>query len=160
MSIVFRIHPEHQLVETTVSGEISLAEFEAYWETLRADPTYRPEYDALIDLRATRRIGPLEELLQIAARQKSRLDRLRPTRRAVVIKEEMTFRLMRRFEALTGGDESPYRVFRTMEEAERWLRLPEEWRTPGEQPSAWIVGGDGGLVIRGASRHTAVRTLQ
>jgi hypothetical protein len=42
-----------------------------------------------------------------------------------VVSSAAAFGMLRMFEALTGGETSPYRVFRAMDDARKWLGLDQ-----------------------------------
>jgi len=112
-------------VEATMSGATSAEEILAYEQRLFADPAYRPEYDTLTDMRERTTIPSAADLQEIVNRKAARMETLIGTHRAIVASRDAPFGMMRMFEAMTGGDQSPFRVFRTMEEAQNWLGLKE-----------------------------------
>jgi hypothetical protein len=125
MPIAYHIDAGRQLVETTMTGAVSGAEIAAYHSRLFTDPAYLPKYRTLTDARAMETVLTAAEVRQLAAA----LDRraVPPgTRRAVVVGSEAAYGMLRMFAALTGGDASPYRGFRTMEEARAWLGNSED----------------------------------
>jgi len=125
MPITYRIDPARRLVEATMSGATSAEEILAYEQRLFADPAYRPEYDTLTDMRERTTIPSAADLQEIVNRKAARMETLIGTHRAIVASRDAPFGMMRMFEAMTGGDQSPFRVFRTMEEARNWLGLKE-----------------------------------
>lgn len=120
MSLVYRIDPEPPLVRVVVSGAITVEDVREYRRALEEEPAFSAEHPRVIDLRAFDQPLDRRDLRRI-----SDLTRLQEQggaggRRAIVVDRTELFEFLEMFVAYTSGSGSEYRVFRDMEEAERW----------------------------------------
>ena len=122
MAILYRIDPGQRLVEMHISGEINVAEVEENLGRLIADPAYRPEYNALVDLSESPTLFTSEQIRSLADYVRHRMP-MASSRRAVVVKTDVAFGLIRMYEAFTEDLPRSFRVFRSLKDAQEWLGL-------------------------------------
>ena len=121
MPISYRIDPEQRVVFTELSGKLTLEDVRVFRERLEMELGDGTVFNRLIDARALAgdftpaEIRGLADLVRVKDRGMS------PSKRAVVMEDAQVVALMQVFQAYTRGDSADYRVFRTTEEAERWL---------------------------------------
>jgi len=140
MPITYRIDPERRVVYLEVDGLLSVEEVQSYRRRLTTDPGYSPFYDRMIDARnVSSRIAPadIRRLADII-----RLDDQgnKPSRRAVVLQDAAKLGLMQVFQAYTRGNPAEYRVFQSVEDAERWLASGDVGAGPAALPPSTAPG--------------------
>jgi len=122
MSTEFAIDPEHGLVISRGTGVFRHADFLEHMERLAQHPGFKPEFNQLVDCRGFNSIKlTISELQDLGERSIFAAS----ARRAFVVASQVQFGLGRMFAAyreMKSGQTSM--VFRTLEEAVRWLGLP------------------------------------
>jgi hypothetical protein len=132
MPIRLRVDPLRKVNYTTATGVITDAELRQACANVVASPDYDPSADHIVDGHAIERLEVSPETLQEAAQIFARTDRRIPvgtrSRVAIVAPTDATFGIARMYEAYRTMAPLPkrYLVCRTMEEARRWLGLPEK----------------------------------
>ena len=121
MPISYRIDPEQRLVYLDLRGKLSVDEVRDFRSRLEQELGSDTVFDRLIDAR-----GLSPEISRADIRRVADIVRLsdrgqEPSRRAVVMEDAPVIALMQVFQAYTRGDSAHYRVFRKIEDAERWL---------------------------------------
>lgn len=121
MPISYRIDPTQRLVHLSLYGNLTADEIRDFRVRLAVELGSEEVYDRLIDARGlSREIGHAEirrlaDVVRFSDRGKE------ASRRAVVMEDPPLTAKMQVFLAYTRGDSAVYRVFRKMEDAERWL---------------------------------------
>jgi hypothetical protein len=127
--------PVHHYLVSIVSlavfvhdGAVTDEELLASYETLYNDPEVDVSFNQLVDLRradsSRRSAAALRQLVDIV---RSKLSCLATQPRiAVVAPGDLSFGLARMFEAFSQTMSTEIMVFRTVDEALTWLRIPDE----------------------------------
>ena len=66
MPAAFDIHPEHERVEVTLSGTLSVADLEQVTKSLHASPEFDPGFDVFTDARGVRLAIEPKEVMEFA----------------------------------------------------------------------------------------------
>lgn len=116
----FQIDSARQIVLSTLTGTVSIADLRTHMDELARDPGFVPTYRHLWDLRGATK-GALT-----AADLRSLLGQgpwSKETRRAFVCDSELSFGMARMAQLLTDERPSEIRVFRDLSEALDWLEV-------------------------------------
>jgi len=123
MAIHYSIDPEARIVRLTHLGETPIEDYEATLTAIFRSPSYRPGFGFLVD---RRRFGtpPTTFVLRLIAFMTSQREALAGARWAVVAPSPAGYGLGRMGQMLaeTAGGFITVRVFREIDEAERWLQ--------------------------------------
>jgi hypothetical protein len=129
MPTSFEIDTKRRLVISSGSGRVVVEEMIEHQRRLQADPRFQPDFSQLVDFTGT-------EKVDISPQDVARLAELAlfaPTaRRAIIAANPLVFgfsRMYGMFRELAG--EKGIRVFRTREEAMRWIDQTEETQEAG-----------------------------
>ena len=114
------IHPSRNRIDAHVGAATSGAELVNGMETLLDDAAFDPTYGILIDLTELERAPSVAELADLANFVRSRAVTA-GARRAFVTSSPVFYELAQLFTTLARAAVAKYRVFRTSEDAERWL---------------------------------------
>ncbi len=114
---------ERRLITIVVQGELTDTDLLEGYERLRERPDFSSDFNELVDLLAA-------DGRQVTADGVRSLARLPPayspgSRRAVVVPSEMGYGMARMYELIQDGESGQIRVFRSREDAERWLLNPD-----------------------------------
>ena len=125
MPISYRIVPSERLVSTKAEGTLTDADIFDHKRRLAADSEFVPGMLELSDVRAVSELEVTPEgIRRFAAFDKSRSDSNDAHRLAIVASEDFIFGMARMYQIQAPGDEDEaVGVFRTIEEARRWLGL-------------------------------------
>ena len=115
----FHVDKERRLVTVKFDGRVGSHEIIEYLDKLRADPAFDPEFAELADLTQANTEVDFEAAMTIA-RDKDPFSR--KAMRAFVAPTTDTLDSVHRYLMARGNDGS-ISVFRTVEEARRWLGL-------------------------------------
>ena len=121
MAITYRIDPQQRVVHLDLQGKLTADEVREFRARLESEIGSGTVFDRLIDARGLSseishaEIRRLADLVRVSDRGHGR------SRRAVVMDDPPLTAKMQVFQAYTRGDSAVYRVFRKMEDAERWL---------------------------------------
>jgi hypothetical protein len=128
MPIRMQIDPVRKLSYTTATGVVTDAELRQLCASMLANPDYDPSVDHIFDGHGIERLEVTPGTVQEAAQLFARTDRRRQPRVAIVAPADATFGIARMYEEYRAMLPSPksYLVCRTMEEARRWLGLPDD----------------------------------
>jgi hypothetical protein len=130
MPIEHRIDRERRLVIATGRGTLTHDELMGYQRTVWSSPEVAG-FNELADMRAVQHFGPAspEQMLELA-RFAAHMDAgATATKFAIVASHDVAYGLGRMFQAFRGLESQSRKqvaVFRTMEEALRWLGLEEK----------------------------------
>ena len=114
------VFPDLRLVRTRVDGVLTERETREHYERIQRDPAFDPTFRQLCDLTGVKELQASAEFLRELARMAVFA---RGTRRAFVAPAPLHFGLVRMFQAYCELDGTEIEVFRSLEEAERWLGL-------------------------------------
>lgn len=131
MPVRIRTSKELGLSVVAFDGIVTAAEFDEV-STWIAEPKLALLPLALADLRMAVRLDLPSELIRSVARLAgdSIDDQIGPnSRMALVAEDEEAFGLSRMYESLRHGSPVEFGVFRSLQEAEMWLDLPEGYET-------------------------------
>jgi hypothetical protein len=130
MPIDIRVDLDRRVRYSVVSGVVTDADLLAAYERVVSDPEFDPTLNVLADTRGVERVDVSAKSVQLLAQRRARDERLLTTkpRVAIVAASDVVFGLARMYEAYGDrqGDGDRYLVCRTIEEARRWLGLPDE----------------------------------
>jgi len=119
MPVRFHVDAERRLVTVKFDGHVGPQDIVEYLEKLLADPAFDSEFAELADLRQANTEVDFQAAMMIA-RDKDPFSR--KAMRAFVVPTGETLDSVRKYLMARGNDGS-ISVFRTMEEARRWLGL-------------------------------------
>jgi hypothetical protein len=118
--ITYEIEVANRLVRVRLKGPVQPSEIEHFMLSIEDDQAYDLSFDGLVDLREFSGDVELEDIKRIA-----QLVRSRPggsgARRAIIVKDDLQFGLMRMLEGFTFLAPVVYHAFRSEEAAVRWL---------------------------------------
>ena len=127
--IDYEIDAANRLVRVRLEGPVSPSQIEHFMMTIGDDPSYDVNFDGFVDLREFSGDVELDDIKRIA-----QLVRSRPggagARRAIIVKDDLQFGLMRMLEGFTFVAPVIYHAFRSEEAAVKWLA---EKRGPSER---------------------------
>jgi hypothetical protein len=114
-------------IEMIFSGVPTLAELEAFNETLVSDPRFRAGLRIIVDVAGLEYDGISEEELQtLSAPTVMRDWEYPPAAMAIVAPGRPTYEHVQRYRAHVGGSKSNRAVFSSREEAVAWLKEESE----------------------------------
>jgi hypothetical protein len=120
MPTAYILDPALRLVRSRAWGVLTAAETTHHYDHIVADPEFEPAYRQVCDLRDVERI----EISSDAIRELARTAVFAPgAKRAFVATADAHFGLSRMLQAFCELEGTQVGVFRTMVEAEEWLRL-------------------------------------
>ena len=118
--------PSGGFMRVTPAGALTYESFVEAFEALVAHESFHPGVNTLWDLRGAPLAGvPTETLRRIARFVVGRQDERRGARVAVAVDSDAAFGVARIYEALAADLPMEFRVFRDIEEAERWAAGPQ-----------------------------------
>jgi hypothetical protein len=119
--VTYRHDREAGRIHTSCTGAVTLEEVSRHFHQLENDASLATPLDVLLDLTACESVPESGQLRAIA----SDVDRLQAKLRwgacAIVANRDALFGMSRMFEVFAEGVFADTRVFREMDEAERWL---------------------------------------
>jgi len=116
----FHVDAERRLVTVKFDSYVGVPEVVEYLEQLKADPAFDPEFAELVDLSQVVNADVDFQSAMTIARDKDPFSR--KAMRAFVTPTTEILETIRRYQMARGNDGS-INLFRTMEEARRWLGL-------------------------------------
>jgi hypothetical protein len=121
MPIRYRIDSQQRVIHLDLYGKLTADEIRDFRTSLEQELGGGPIFDRLIDARGLSGEYTHAEIRRLAdvVRSSDRGDE--QSRRAVVMEDAPLTAKMEVFQAYTRGDPAQYRIFRRMEDAERWL---------------------------------------
>jgi len=108
----------------TLDGPTGYEDVRRFWDTLFADPQFRPGMPSVIDCRPVQSLFSIGDLRRMADESKKRPELQVPGRAAVLASSNLVYGLLRMYEVFTEGDPVQIRVFRKADEAMLWLTGP------------------------------------
>jgi hypothetical protein len=123
MATQYQIDPRTGVVLTIFRGAITFEEVVAHAVELRGDPSFRPRFAELLDLRDVTYTNLTFEELELLSHTIDPFSRA--ARRAIVASSDLMYGTSRMYQEARDA-EGNVQVFRTMKEARRWLGLAED----------------------------------
>ena len=115
-----QIDTARRIVVSRAWGGLSTVDFLAHFQAVGADPPFDPTFAQLVDLRDV----TVFTLDTGTIREKAARSLFQPgVRRAIVAPSDIAFGLARMFGMYAASASQTVSVFRTIDEAERWLGL-------------------------------------
>jgi|HubBroStandDraft_2_1064218.scaffolds.fasta_scaffold177693_2 hypothetical protein len=118
----FNVDSERRLVTVRFDNEVTVRDVVQYFESLKANPAFEPDFFELVDLT---QVMSSEVDFQAAMMWALEVDPFsREARRAFVAPRAVTSRTIRMYQ-MARGDDGSVAVFRTMAEAKHWLDIEQ-----------------------------------
>jgi hypothetical protein len=124
MPITYTIDPGMNLLITTATGTITLAEYRSYVEKREADPAYDPRMCGLFYAGAARIGFSTDEMREVARLYKAQLPDS-CIKRSIVVSAECDFGMARMFQALAEDARLEFRIFKDFDAAFSWVTGPD-----------------------------------
>jgi hypothetical protein len=121
MPVTYKLDPVAEVVETRCTGGATLDEVLAHFRELEADPSLPEKLHVLLDLAEMTSLPDRDQLKQVTRAVDQLSDRLRWGACAIVASRDALYGMSRMFEVFAEGLFAQTHVFRSREEAERWL---------------------------------------
>jgi hypothetical protein len=123
MSITYKIDGRRRIVFTAMNGSLSFQQLVAHAVALQSDPRFHASFSELLDVRGvTESDLSFREMVELA----QTIDPFSPAaRRAIVAGSELMYGTSRMYQSIR-DHESNIQVFRSMEEARKWLDITSE----------------------------------
>jgi hypothetical protein len=116
--IEYTIDVEKRLVESTITGEVSVDEALSFWRQLPKDPRYQPDFRSLSDYT---RAAPFKATGEDIWRLAEALPIAPGARRAILVASDLHYGFGRIVESVRGAPGIAIAVFRDRAEAIAWL---------------------------------------
>ena len=127
MPISYRIDPARSLVLTTVTGVVTDNDVLAHKRALASDPEYHPSMKELSDVRGVTDLEVTAEGIAVMAGfDREHDDTERGHRIALVASADVVYGMARMYQMNTVEADERVGVFRTLDEATRWLGIDED----------------------------------
>lgn len=124
MPIDYQIDSEHQLIRTRAWGVLSDADILSLKTRLINDPAFDPAMPELSDVSAIERLEVTAAGVKaMVAHDAAHSDRRSGFRIALVVPADEAFGMARMYQLMGDGNAHKVGVFRTLADAEEWLRL-------------------------------------
>ncbi|MDH3497054.1 MAG: hypothetical protein OER21_09835 [Gemmatimonadota bacterium] len=131
MPLSYRLLPEHDLIWTTATGVLTDGDVLEHKRRLVADPACHPNMRELSDIRPVSELQVTPNGVQLMAAMDSRdAAQLGDHHMALVANEDVVVGMARMYAAFTADHLPRVGVFRSLDEALRWLGLPADLRPP------------------------------
>ncbi|MCB1090063.1 MAG: hypothetical protein KDL87_00925 [Verrucomicrobiae bacterium] len=126
MPIPYQIYPQHRLVYVRGSGTLRLSEVTDHFARLAVDPAYQAPMLKLVDYR-TVNMGELTfaEIRRVATVKEGLMKAFEGERTAFIVDSDLNFGLGRQHQSLMSETNIDVNVFRSFEDAVRWLGLED-----------------------------------
>jgi hypothetical protein len=115
MTISYAI--DGNFLRSEMAGPICADEIRQYWKKLADDPRYGKVDRALVDLTKITGEFDTEKLRSLA----HSVQKLKPSRRALVVREDYFYGMVRMFIALSESGPVEYNIFKDQKSALAWL---------------------------------------
>jgi hypothetical protein len=121
MTVSYQIDRELSLVRTRCAGDVTFAEVMDHFRELERDASLPARLDVLIDLTEMQSIPESDQLKSLASRVEQLQGKLTWGSCAIVADRDVLFGMSRIFQVFVEAHFGDSRVFRKLDEAERWL---------------------------------------
>lgn len=108
------------LVFTTISGHVDTDELVRALEGCVGHRDFRPGLNGIADLRRARYDARSEDIKRLAELMAMHRDRIGSSRTAIVVSSDVAYGLSRMYQAFADDTSIQTRIFRDIDEAERW----------------------------------------
>ena len=131
MPASYRIDKKRKMVFSLATGTLTDADCIRHRDRLLKDPRMDPSFDQLADITQAERVELTINGIHAIAHP---IPFGEGSKRAVVTGHDFVFGMARMYQALTDHHSHEVTVFRDMDEARAWLKLPPEatWETARE----------------------------
>jgi hypothetical protein len=123
MPLTYEIFPTEKVVLATAWGTLTDEHVLDHKRRLAADPLFSKDFVELSDVREVTDLQVTPEGIRSFVDFDRTVEHEEGHRRAVVASEAFTFGMARMYQLSSGSNDASLGVFRTMEEARRWLGL-------------------------------------
>jgi hypothetical protein len=120
MPVTYEIDRERRLIRTRCVGPVTLPEVLEHFDVLQRDPACPERLDVVLDLSEQVTLPEADQLRTVAARI-AEVRNLRFGRLAIVVDRDSMFGMARMFEVFAEAQFAASKVFRSWDEAERWV---------------------------------------
>ena len=122
MPIISQINSSIGVIFSTFQGVVTKEDILAELHSFTVDPAFQPSFDHLVDIRGTTRLDLSSDDVRTISWHSTFNEK---SHRAIVAEKREIYGLARMYQILRETQEKPdeVQVFRTMEEARRWLGL-------------------------------------
>jgi NAD(P)-dependent dehydrogenase (short-subunit alcohol dehydrogenase family) len=121
MTIHYRIDASINRITTRAFGEVTIDEALQHFGELKADSSYEPGLDVLLDLIDCTTLLDADQIRTAAARVTADLSTFRFGRLAMVVASEALFGTLRMFHSFSESAFLETQIFRDRDEALQWL---------------------------------------
>ena len=124
MPVISQVDSSLGVVFSMMQGVVTQEDIWSQIDRLNTDPAFQPSFNHLVDMRGATRFDVSEEGMRTVSSHSVFNEK---SRRAIVAERDEMFGVARMYQLLRETHKKPdqVRVFRTMEEARRWLGLDE-----------------------------------
>ena len=122
MPVISQVDSSLGVVFSMFQGVVTQEDIWSQVERLNTDPAFQPSFNHLVDTRGATRFDVSEEGMHMVSSHSVFNEK---SRRAIVAEKDVMFGVARMYQLLRETHKKPdqVRIFRTMEEARRWLGL-------------------------------------
>jgi hypothetical protein len=120
MPIIYQIDPAKYSIHTRCVGAATLQEARDHLDALQADPACPPSLNVLLDLTETTSVPDIEEL-QLISEEIGRVHNIRFNACAILTTDDHFYGMARMFAAFSRHRFKAMHVFRTLNNARKWL---------------------------------------
>jgi hypothetical protein len=123
MAVSYRIDQAKRRIHTRCIGAVTLDEVRQHFADLVRDPACPERLDVLLDLSETTSLPTSDQLSAVTIEVARMRPRVQFDGCAIIASRDALFGMARMFEVFAEDYFGATRVFRTMDEATRWLEL-------------------------------------
>lgn len=120
MPITYQIEPERHFIHTRCVGDTTLEDARNHLQALQADPICPPSLNVLLDLTETTSVPDRDEFILIGE-EIGRVRTIRFNACAIFTTDDHLYGMARMFVVFVGNRFQAMHVFRTMNNAKKWL---------------------------------------
>ncbi len=122
MPVIYRINGKKRLIHTRCIGKVTPADILYHFQSLARDPECPDRLDVLLDLSESTSVPESHQLHDVREEIGRIRDKVQFDDCAIVAPTDVLFGMSRMFEAFASQWFHEIRVYRTLVEAEAWLR--------------------------------------
>ena len=130
MPVTYEIDKARRLIRTSCRGNVNLDDVLRHFRTLVEDPACPPRLDVSLDFRELTSIPQTHALRSVSDEMGRIQDRLRFDACAIIASKEVGLGIARMFKAFAKAHFRVTRVFRSIDEADAWLREQQSVARP------------------------------
>jgi len=121
MTVSYQVDREFSLIRTRCAGDVTFAEVKDHFRELERDASLPARLDVLIDLTEMQSIPESDQLKSLVSKVERLQGKLTWGSCAIVANRDVLFGMSRMFQVFVDAHFVNARVFRKLDEAERWL---------------------------------------